>query len=216
MERSVEELQRMYGAYTQASWKTYQQRAFNVKDTTRGQGYRYRRLEIEPVVEVNPLIKEALQKGHSVLQGAESMNETREYDAPVQNNALAVPIKVRGQTIGAIEVQLSGQLLTPEIVSTYEEIASRLALILENARLLQDAQSLARREQQINVLSSEIRNSINLDTILQNTVRELGKAFGSARTFIHLGVNAKELEGTDGGDHRNDREYRAGEKEGTI
>jgi hypothetical protein len=69
----------------------------------------------------------------------------------------------------------------------YEEVASRLALILENARLLQEAQNLARREQQINLLSTKIRNSVNLDTILQNTVRELGKAFGPTRTFIYLG-----------------------------
>jgi len=227
MAKSVEELERMYGAYTQASWKTYQQRVLAVKSSAQGLGYRYRRLEVEPVVGEMPLVKEAIQMGHPVFQYAEIGNETRvdemlavKITATIKttneatNTALAVPIKVRGQTIGAIQVQLSGQPLTPEIVSVYEEIASRLALILENARLLQDAQSLARREQQINVLSSQIRNSISLDTILQNTVRELGKAFGTARAFIQLGVGPKAEEGTDGEEHRVGEEHRAGEKDG--
>ena len=69
-----------------------------------------------------------------------------------------------------------------------EEIAERLALVLENARLMQEAQSLVSREQRINLISSQVRSSISLDTILQNTVRELGRALGASRTFIQLGI----------------------------
>jgi hypothetical protein len=32
-----------------------------------------------------------------------------------------------------------------------------------------------------------MRSSVDLDAILQNTVRELGKALGARRTFIQLG-----------------------------
>jgi GAF domain-containing protein/HAMP domain-containing protein len=187
--RNVDELQRMYGVYTQTSWKKFQQRQLQFR------GYRYRGLEIEPVGEETGLVQEAIQKGQSVYQFNEMVNTE---DQPQENQAtLAVPIKVHGQTIGAIQVQLSGQLVNQEILAIYEEIANRLALILENARLLQDAQNLAQREQQINVLSTQIRNSINLDTILQNTVRELGKAFGTSRAFIQIGLGAdSEQDGT--------------------
>jgi GAF domain-containing protein len=71
----------------------------------------------------------------------------------------------------------------------YEELADRLALILENARLLQDAQSQAMREQQINLISTKIRSTIDLEAVLQNTVQELGKTFGSARAFIQLNLD---------------------------
>ena len=216
MARRVEELQRLYGTYTQASWKTYQQRASELTGAAGGQGYRYRRLEIEPVMGEIPLIKEAIQIGQPVLQEPENIQAKQGDGDASQTNALAVPIKVRGQTIGAIEVQFSGQPLTSEVVATYEEIASRLALVLENARLLQDAQSLARREQQINVLSSRIRNTINLDAILQNTVRELGKAFDSTRTFIHLGVNAKASDDHNGADHPDDGDNRTGREEEAL
>jgi GAF domain-containing protein len=184
MTRNVEEMQRMYGTYTQESWNSYQQRTFDTQSIQNVRGYQYRRLEIEPILVETSLIQDAIQMGRPVTQGAE-----RELGDPENgsNKKLAVPIKVRGQTIGAIEVQFAEQPLSPEIVQMYEEVAGRLALILENARLLQEAQNMARRELQINLLSTKIRNSINLDTILQNTVRELGKAFGSTRTFIYLG-----------------------------
>lgn len=183
MGKNVEELQRMYGVYTQTAWKNFKQRQLNVR------GYRYRGLDIEPVSEETPLIQEAIQKGQVLYQMEALENEPHQ-----KQTTLAVPIRVRGQAIGAIEVQLSGQPINQEIIAVYEEIANRLALILENARLLQDAQNLAQREQQINVLSTQIRSSINLDTILQNTVRELGKAFGTARAFIQIGVGANSEE----------------------
>lgn len=187
--RNVDELQRMYGVYTQTSWKNFQQRQLQVR------GYRYRGLEIEPVGDETRLVQEAIQTGQSVYQA----DDLGDWENQSQENrtTLAVPIRVHGQSIGAIQVQLSGQPVNQEILVVYEEIANRLALILENARLLQDAQNLAQREQQINVLSTQIRNSINLDTILQNTVRELGKAFGTSRAFIQIGVGADgEQDGT--------------------
>jgi GAF domain-containing protein len=205
MTRNVDELQRMYGTFTQDSWINYQQRTFDVQDMKSIQGYRFRRLEIEPILEEAPLIQDAIQKGCPVIQESRGDESGQIESASV--NSLAVPVKVRGQTIGAIEVQLSGQAISPEIVSMYEEIASRLALVFENARLLQDAQNLARREQQINFLSSRIRNSINMDTILQNTVRELGKAFGSTRTFLYLG------EHMDSHGKTGTEQYQAGEQE---
>lgn len=186
LQRSVEELQRMYGTYTRVSWKTYQRRFFDMKEI--GHGYRYHRLGIEPVQEELPLSKEAIKTGCPVVRESKGKHASQGIDANGQNQAFAVPIKVRGQTIGALEVELTGQSLPEEIVSGYQEIADRLALILENARLLQDAQNLAQREHQINILSSRIRSSVDLDTILQNTVRELGKAFGATRTFVQLGV----------------------------
>ena len=69
-----------------------------------------------------------------------------------------------------------------------EEAADRLALALENARLVQDAQRLAMRERQINVISAQVQQSTNLETLLQNTVRELGNALGMPKTFIQIGL----------------------------
>ena len=102
--------------------------------------------------------------------------------------SLAVPIQLRGQTLGTLNLQFQGTDIPQETQTLVEEAASRLALALENARLVQDAQRLAMRERQINVISAQVQQSTNLETLLQNTVRELGNALGMPKTFIQIGL----------------------------
>ena len=103
-------------------------------------------------------------------------------------NTLAVPIRLRGQTLGTLNLQFQGTDIPLETHRLVEEAADRLALALENARLVQDAQRLALRERQINVISTQVQQSTNLETLLQNTVRELGNALGMPKTFIQIGL----------------------------
>jgi hypothetical protein len=53
---------------------------------------------------------------------------------------------------------------------------------------VQDTQRLASQEQQINIISGQIQQSTNLETILQNTIRELGKTLGVPKAFIQIGL----------------------------
>jgi GAF domain-containing protein len=108
-------------------------------------------------------------------------------------NTLAVPIQLRGQTLGTLNIQFQGTDIPQETVRLIEEAANRLALALENARLVQDAQRLAMRERQVNVISAQVQQSTNLETLLQNTVRELGNALGMPKTFIQIGLVNSEL-----------------------
>jgi len=103
-------------------------------------------------------------------------------------NTLAVPIQLRGQTLGLLNLQFQGTDIPQETHRVVEEAANRLALALENARLVQDAQRLAMRERQINLISAQVQQSTNLDILLQNTVRELGNALGMPKTFIQIGL----------------------------
>ncbi len=109
-------------------------------------------------------------------------------------NTLAVPIRLRGQTLGTFNLQFQGKDIPPETQKLVEEAADRLALALENARLVQDAQRLALRERQINIISTQVQQSTNLETLLQNTVRELGNTLGMPRTFIQIGLINSEPE----------------------
>ncbi len=54
-----------------------------------------------------------------------------------------------------------------------DKIAIQVALAVENARLLEESQRRALREQTVNDLSSRFSRSLNVDTLLQNAVREL-------------------------------------------
>ena len=109
-----------------------------------------------------------------------------------KSSTLAVPIRLRGQTLGTLNLLFQSPEIRQEEIQLVEEAANRLALALENARLIQDAQRLARREQQINRISAQIQQSTELEIVLQNTVRELGNTLGVPRAFIQIGLNPPE------------------------
>jgi len=64
----------------------------------------------------------------------------------------------------------------PEEIAAAETVAERLALAVENARLLEEAQRRAARERLIAEISTRLRASLDPDTVLKTTVQELGRA----------------------------------------
>jgi GAF domain-containing protein len=186
MQQTVRELEAAYGRYTQESWHTF------VQSAERSHGYRYRNSGVEPITGQRPEAYEASRRSQTVLTSiprGESTDKLAKHGNGSEGSAsaLAVPLKLRDQVIGVVNLRFEDETISPDTVSLVEEAADRLALVLENARLVQEAQGLALREQQINLISARARSSMNLEAILQNTVRELGKALGSSRAFIQLG-----------------------------
>jgi GAF domain-containing protein len=205
MQQTVRELEAAYGRYTQESWHTF------VQSSERSHGYRYQKSGVKPITGQHSEAYEASRRGQTVLI---SIPRSESTDRPAGNgngsevgasapsppgvshlcradrcrqSGLAVPLKLRDQVIGVVNLRFEDETISPDTVSLVEEAADRLALVLENARLVQEAQGLALREQQINLISARARSSMNLEAILQNTVRELGKALGTSRAFIQLG-----------------------------
>jgi GAF domain-containing protein len=113
-----------------------------------------------------------------------------------QPSVVKVPLSLRDQTIGQITLETGEGSLSPEDASFVAQVTTQAALALENARLLEETQARAMREQAVNLISTQIRGSANLDSILQNTVRELGRVLGGPRTFIQLGL--EQVDGTGG------------------
>jgi GAF domain-containing protein len=68
----------------------------------------------------------------------------------------------------------------------YESVHDQAATALRSARLFQEAQSRARREQLIREITSKMRGTPDLDTILNTAVQELGRALGVSRAFVRL------------------------------
>ncbi len=176
MNETVRELEQAYGRYTQESWRSFTRGLSEIK------GYRYRRMGVQPADRLNPEARQALQAGEAVQTAIDAQG----------SSALAVPIRLRGETIGVLNLRYEGQSIPQETLTLAEEAAGRLALVIENSRLLQEAQRLALREQQINLVAGQVRNAEDMETLLQTTVRELGKALGASRTFIHLGLDSPE------------------------
>jgi len=121
-------------------------------------------------------------------------------DAGDQRAALAVPIKLHGQVIGVLDLQEADESRrwTEEEIALAEAVAEQLALALESARLFEQTQARARREALTRQITERIRDAMDVDTMLQTAVRELGQALGAPRVYVRLTTDAGEHVDGDG------------------
>lgn len=105
-----------------------------------------------------------------------------------ETGVLSVPILLRGQGIGRLHIKrktgTSGWLEAEQ--NMVREVASQIALALDNARLLEDAQARASRERSIGEMSARIGAAVNIESILRATAQEIGKAFGDSEVTVQL------------------------------
>ena len=97
-----------------------------------------------------------------------------------------VPLLLRGQEIGAIQMDLKGHAPSPEQLQLAEAIALQTALALDNARLLEETHNQAVQEQKINEIAAAISTASSLDQILKTTASEIGNLPSIAEVTIHL------------------------------
>ncbi|NTW11764.1 MAG: GAF domain-containing protein [Anaerolineales bacterium] len=95
---------------------------------------------------------------------------------------LVVPIRLRGQTIGFLDVKSKSGIRkwTKDDLTLLEAAAERAALALENARLVDSAQRRATRERTIGEISTKIGAFSDMEAIMQAAVEELGRRIGGA------------------------------------
>lgn len=102
------------------------------------------------------------------------------------HHMVAVPLTLRGEVIGAIEIE-GGQQNDPAMVSMIEEVAQRLAISLENARLYEDSREATAQEQFINALAARYQSTSSVDELLRVTLLELSETLGAQGASIRLG-----------------------------
>ena len=161
--------------------------------------------EVSIALENSRLFKEAQQSlsemratQRQYLQGAWSSltaEQNLEYalgDSDVLGNEIEIPLALRDQIIGQIQLT-SNEEWTPEQKNLIESIATQAALALENARLVEESQSIAVRERMANEIIAKVWASTTMDSILQTTVRELGRALEAAEVDIEVTMDNKHV-----------------------
>ena len=108
--------------------------------------------------------------------------------AEAQKEAYSIPVKLRGEPIGRLRINPTseGQQWTDDEIAIIRATAERVALAVENSRLLLESQKNAAKEQVIGEISSKIGAAINLDSILQTTLREMGRILPGAEISIQV------------------------------
>jgi len=103
-------------------------------------------------------------------------------------NTIEVPISLRDQIIGHLSLE-SHETLSLDEKAWIEAIATQTALALENARLIDESQSMAMREKFVTEITSKIWASTTIDGVLQTAVRELGQILDASEATIEISVD---------------------------
>ena len=122
---------------------------------------------------------------------SENISQTGSLTLDEYNANIRVPIKLRGRIIGLLDIRPKKGLRqwTQDELAILEACADRVALALENARLVEVAQRRAAREQAIGEISTKIGSVSDRDLILQAAVEELGRKIGNTEIVIELERN---------------------------
>jgi GAF domain-containing protein/HAMP domain-containing protein len=118
---------------------------------------------------------------------------------PRQTIPVAVPIQLRGQTLGAVEWELPASDFDANKVLLAQELVARLAISLDNARLFQESRRAVERERLVNSIAAKLSQQTGIDDILQTAVREVGQALRAPQVNIRLQWNQNGNQDANGG-----------------
>jgi GAF domain-containing protein len=172
LQQSLNEIEASYQQYTRKSWHAH------LSKTKGNYAFRYRRQQIEMVNEGYVEVKKALEANQAVIS-TQSVNDQTQ-------TLVAIPIKLRGEPLGVINLRFDASYVPQDTVDLLENTAARLALALDNARLLEELQQKADRERQIGSIVSKVRSRADIDSILRTTAEELGRSLGVAEVLVQL------------------------------
>lgn len=104
------------------------------------------------------------------------------------NLTISVPIKIRGQIIGAIRLKKSeiSEAWTQDETNLAIALSDQLSGALESARLYRESQQRAARESLVSDISARINAVSHTDAILRETVQNIGQTLGNASVTFQL------------------------------
>jgi GAF domain-containing protein len=181
---AYESLSLAYGEQSQTGW---------AKRMRSGQNLGYRS-EVSGVVtreeEWLPEMALVYEKGEAVL-GSVSVKSgaAAETEPQADEIFLGVPVMVRNEIIGVIQgyKPADGGEWRADEIEFMKDVANIVGMTLENARLYEDTQRRAENERIVADVSSRIRESLDVDTVMQTAVIELQRALGLKDITIRLG-----------------------------
>jgi GAF domain-containing protein len=176
-------------AFSQQDVDTYQNMANEVAIAL--ENSRLFREAQQSLSEMRATQRQYLQGAWSSLTSDQPLEYSLGENDRVNNKEIEVPLALRDQIMGYIQLENSSDW-TIEQKNLIEAIATQATLALENARLVEESQSIAARERLANELIAKIWASTNMDNILQTTARELGRTLEAAEVTIEVSMDAED------------------------
>jgi len=184
---ALREVQAAQRRYLTEAWEEF----LSVRPVTRAS-------YVQPGVELEDgdgkLLRDARRAAmlHERAVATDSAPSGAEAESALSQTVLAVPLKLRGQVIGTLTLHETRRRRqwTSEETALAETVAEQVALTVENLRLMDEAQRRATRERLIGDVTGRMRETLDLDTVLQSAAREISEALDLYDVTIHLGADA--------------------------
>jgi len=120
-------------------------------------------------------LRPAFEKGETVVQIQE------------HGQLVTIPIRFRDTILGAISFTIPEEIpMTDRKLEFISSVTDRLALALDNKRLLEQTQTQAKREGVANNIGSILLTSTDVQTVLQTAADQFNEALGAVSTQIYL------------------------------
>lgn len=130
------------------------------------------------------------------------LNEAIEGGRAVQaetddGNLIALPLRVRGQVIGALELELA-EKPDQATLALLQQVIERLGVSLDSMRSFEQAREYAAQQERVSDISARYQQVNTVDDLLRITLDELSDTLGANRGAIRLGVPAANGQTTNG------------------
>lgn len=132
-------------------------------------------MSLTPASDLPPALAEALANGKVHVQ------------ATPEGNIINVPIRFREQTLGAMSFTLpAGQQPGSRQLDMAAAVAERLALALENTRLIEQTQAQAQRERTASAVSTRLLGQTDVRRLLDEAADSFTQALNAVHTRIYI------------------------------
>jgi len=170
-ELALRELEKVYGQRAgEVWWEEAAQRPI----------YRYTGIGVEPVSSTK----------RSELASLKAWGEQKPVPEQGENGRrMLVPIRLRGHKIGSLVLRRDSEAdpWSSEENALVEDLSEQIGLALENARLMDETQRRAAREQALSQMTTRFSRFLDTDTVLQTAVRELGQLLEVDEVSVYVG-----------------------------
>ena len=184
---ALEAERRAYGELSQQAW-------VELLKTRTNWGYRFAHGSITPVEGDWQLdMPQAAQTGQRV----QSAGPARE---------VTLPLQVRNQVVGVLSFHKgdTSEAWTPEELTVLETLIDQLGLALDSARLYESTQRRVAQEQLVSAVTARIRETLDIETVLQTAAQEVRQALGLPEVVIRLGEPPLPARTSGDGHHQNE------------
>jgi GAF domain-containing protein len=171
---NLADIQASYHDQVNQTWRLH------LADTKKVHAYRLRQSAIETGIVDHPVSEKALITGQMVLESQIEPETGKKF------TMVSLPVRVRQQVIGVLDIRLDYPQPPQDLIELLEATTQRMALALENARLLESIRVRAERERTVAHVSAQVRSATDIDTILRTAAQELGHSLGISEVIVQL------------------------------